>query len=236
MVVAVRTEQNPRTYAKNGTIMRPHRKRSGGAVTPRSMTPEGRVPMRSKVTIHRNCEVCNKPFTTKPHLVRIGKGRFCSKSCAVKAQYGSFEDRLWARIHKTSTCWIWVGGKNDGGYGIVRVNGRDERAHRYMYEWANGPIPPDLYVCHRCDNRACVNPDHLFLGTHEDNMKDMRAKGREARERKLPQTKLLDSDVLEIKRRYAAGGISQTELAYEYGVSVTLICAVVRGRHRPNVE
>lgn len=89
--------------------------------------------------------------------------------------------RFWNKVNKEGPngCWEWVGkikvGK-EGGYGIFR----DMRAHRYSWELFNGLIPDKLIICHKCDNRKCVNPDHLFLGTQFDNMKDMTKKGRRA--------------------------------------------------------
>jgi len=92
----------------------------------------------------------------------------------------SFLERFWNKISKTETCWNWVANKTNTGYGLLRPGGQAPKklAHRISWEIHRGPIPEGLHVLHRCDNPACVNPDHLFLGDMRANMKDMYAKGR----------------------------------------------------------
>jgi hypothetical protein len=93
------------------------------------------------------------------------------------------QERFWARIEKQEDCWIWRGHLNSQGYGQFhcRVAGRSGYlAHRLMYRLVHGEVPDGLYVLHRCDVRLCVNPDHLFVGSAADNLRDMVAKGRQS--------------------------------------------------------
>ena len=89
------------------------------------------------------------------------------------------EERLMSRVDGTEDCWMWRGAVDGHGYGVLVWHGhRRHRAHRAMWEVTFGRIPEGFFVCHHCDTPACVRPDHLFLGTQADNMRDMCAKGR----------------------------------------------------------
>ena len=145
-------------------------------------------------------------------------------------------DRFWERVKKTNGCWEWQGAVSDTGYGKACIgHQRTMNAHQLAYILTHGPIPKGHVVCHRCDNRRCVNPDHLFLGTQGDNVRDMTAKGRNRYVPRYgednPSSKLTREDVSEIRRRWARGGIRQIDLAHMFSVSDTQISNIVRGKH-----
>jgi hypothetical protein len=136
-------------------------------------------------------------------------------------------------------CWEWTGTLDKDGY--ARLGGR--RASRLAWELENGPVESGLWVLHTCDNPACVNPKHLFLGTPADNTADSRLKGRHNWQRALPKTcrgmqqgrsKLTDARVNEIRSRYA-GGESQRTLAAIFNVSKAVVQRVVTGQRWKHV-
>lgn len=137
-------------------------------------------------------------------------------------------------------CWEWKSAYLGKGYGSWRPTPghRPLGAHRVAYELTYGPIPagpPRLCVCHRCDNPPCVRPDHLFLGTYQDNLDDMVAKGRALGARNA-RSRLTDAQVAEILVAYAAGGATMKELGASYGVTwgtVRFIVAGVTWKHVP---
>jgi plasmid maintenance system antidote protein VapI len=139
--------------------------------------------------------------------------------------------RFWARVEKTDGCWVWTGGPSKYAYGMVYgvsgVPGLSVRAHRFSYELEFGAIPDGLFVLHRCDNRRCVRPDHLFLGTHADNMADMVAKRRQAHNRGelSPNAILTDAQVREILR--LSRTMRQKAIARMFGVNRATISSII---------
>ena len=130
-------------------------------------------------------------------------------------------------IDPETGCWIWTAARSSAGYGQVFVDGHVLYAHRVAYERATCQVVPvELEVCHRCDNPPCVNPDHLFVGTHADNFRDAAEKGRMEglRGERSPMAKLTERDVLSIRsdRR------SHRQIAADYGISNRHVSSIKR--------
>jgi len=134
-----------------------------------------------------------------------------------------------------SDCIEWTGARTGAGYGSRHVGGRRVATHRLAWIEAYGPIPDGLCVLHRCDNRPCMNVDHLFLGTRLDNMRDMVAKGRLPRRvGALSSTaRLTQAQVDAIRELYAAGGISKSDIGRQFGISNSHAGRVISGRCWP---
>ncbi len=131
-------------------------------------------------------------------------------------------------------CWVWMA--NGERYGHLHVGSRVDgsrrtvAAHRTSWELHRGSVPEGLHVLHRCDNSLCVNPEHLFLGTHADNMADREAKGRSPVGEDHPKAKLTNAQVLQI--RLIGRAISQVEIGRRFGVSVSLVGHILNGIRR----
>jgi hypothetical protein len=136
--------------------------------------------------------------------------------------------RFWASVpRKGLGCWLWEGPRPGGGYGHFKLNRRTVHPSKAAYVLCVGPVPDGMCVCHRCDTPACVRPDHLFLGTHQDNMDDMVAKCRHLRNRpKHHKGKVSPEQRTEIRRRRPTESLSK--LALEFGVSRTAIIKICR--------
>lgn len=150
----------------------------------------------------------------------------------------TIRDRFWNKVALGTgdMCWIWLASKKRKGYGQFRRDGKMQHAPRVAYELAVGPIPSGMHVLHTCDNRACVNPSHLFIGTNADNVQDKVRKGRQARNcgSSNGRAKLTSGDVREIRRRAAAKEGTQRDIAKEFGVSWQLVSFIVTRRRWKN--
>lgn len=193
--------------------------------------------MTSKAAKLRVCDFeCTVEGCSNP---QIAKG-ICHKHYMRVRRSGTLGtpkfDRSWFEkaLEKTSKqgdCWVFLGAKGGGGYGVIKNNGKQYGLSRLAFSELVEPLRPGMFVCHRCDNPACWNPDHLFQGTHADNMEDMAAKGRASRasgERKHT-SKLKDDDVRKI-RQLLRDGLSQRKVAAQFNVTQSCIWNISSGR------
>jgi len=136
------------------------------------------------------------------------------------------------KVNEETGCWEWTAWIHPKKYGVFVMGGASKkvRAHRFSYELHKGPITDGLFVCHSCDNRRCVNPDHLFLGDDGENMRDMVAKGRHGAQTGTLRPKITRKMAFNIRIMYARGEHSIVGLAAIYGVDHSTITRIVKGR------
>lgn len=186
----------------------------------------------------KQCRTCKRllPITKfaikrKADGSHNGRKRSCEE--CVPYYHRTFADRFWSKVDKERTdtdCWHWKGPFfSVSGYGSFQIKDRPYGAHRVAWTLTNGPIPDGMSICHRCDDRACVNPSHLFMGTPADNSADMVTKGRQA---KRPGSQHHNAKLTEAVVREILADIESrpTELGRKYGVSPSTICDIRSGR------
>jgi len=203
---------------------------------------------KGRVCTHKGCEkeIAYGGFCTQ-HYQRFIKFGNTSDSCVDMTRHKTLNQRLidGAIKNEKTDCWEWKGRKDKGGYGSISINNYPHRVHRVSYEtFVHKIIPKTLHVLHACDNPCCINPDHLFLGTNYDNMKDRNTKDRQAKGVMMPHAKLTDEKVKDIKKQFKEfvpfdkiGFSNQCGLiADKYNVSGKLIRNIYHGTAWKHVD
>lgn len=139
----------------------------------------------------------------------------------------TIESILSKHVKKAGDCWEWTGCLTIGGYGKTRAGYRHIMTHRYAYEQLVGQIPEGMFVCHRCDNRKCLNPAHLFLGTAQDNLRDSRDKGRFNAEKRYHTKPAL----VALIKRWSSLGMKPGKIARDLAMNNWTVLEIIRGRH-----
>jgi hypothetical protein len=138
----------------------------------------------------------------------------------------ALKQRIDSHTDKSGNCWEWTASKRNG-YGRIKVDKSMLSVHRLVYEMTNGKISKEMSVCHKCDNPSCVNPDHLFLGTHSDNMRDMVSKNRrDSKGSKNGRSLLTEPSVRIIKKLLLEGFMLQKDIASKFNVSISTISGI----------
>lgn len=190
---------------------------------------------RGRTLYDHICVQCGKDFQTQDHRPYS----FCSKSCNSAYQNHVYKsntpEHFWAQVDKVGECWIWTGPLNKYGYGKTAWHGKQITAHRLAYELSHGPIPDGQCVCHTCDTRPCIRPDHLWLGSPAENTHDMMAKGRGAYQASElnGQAKFGWAEVDEIRRAYFTHELTRPQLAVKFHVAKGTIDKIIREEHWP---
>lgn len=200
------------------------------------------------------CHKCDNRACVRPNHLFLGTFKDNMQDCVKKGRLTiknrksqknriytnnlPVEERFLLKVEKTNECWVWKAGKDKNGYGIFRFNGRNRPAHRVSYELFVNTIPSEMIICHKCDNKLCVRPDHLFLGTNKTNSIDCSNKKRniaQTNPEKVPKgekhgnAKLTKEIVLNVLKEYEDSK-SKKIIMNKFGLKIYTINNILGGR------
>lgn len=175
----------------------------------------------------RICKHCYKTFMFRSNRSKRAKGLFCSIDCA--NYRGTLQERFdkYIGLKQQNGCILWNGFLDNKGYACLG----NIKAYRLSYELFRGAFNKSLFVCHKCDNPQCINPNHLFLGTHQENMDDMKIKGRGHLGEKHGMAKLTNEEVLEMRKMFECGNISMRKLGRLFGVAYATARNIIKRKY-----
>jgi len=184
---------------------------------------------------------CGKHFTTQGYKVTSGHTKSCG--CVNSVNRPGYAEEIRQKILDNveidaNECWNWTKSLKSTGYAQIVAYGKGGHGHRVSYKVFRGDFDETLFVCHKCDNRRCMNPDHLFLGTAKDNHLDMMTKGRNrpVTHEKHHRAKLTKDDVMEARKIYFSGEHGCSVLAKRYGVTSRTIWCAINGITWKNID
>jgi hypothetical protein len=216
--------------------MAPHSAQGAGAVTLE------RNDMRHNPQVQTECPQCGKIFKVENYRLKNDHRPCCGLKCRNHAHRKEPAVRFWKHVDKSGACWLWKGAKCSSGYGTFSIPATPKKitisAHRWSWEFHFGNVPDGLCVLHNCpggDNPSCVRPEHLWLGTHDDNNKDRARKNRSALGERAGTAKLTNEQVIIIRQLAAAGQMSLRAIGRQFGVVHHTIKAIASRKHWTHV-
>ena len=177
------------------------------------------------------CKYCGEIRTESRNL------EFCSRQCSndfrANKKYETYDELIKEKILKNievdeNGCWNWKKSKSKSGYACITWKGQKKRGNRISYQTFKGMIPEGLLVCHQCDNRLCLNPEHLFLGNQKENMRDAQKKNRSIKGEKVSISKLKEKEVLQIREMAKMREKSHEKIGEMFGVSQSTVSLIAK--------